>query len=174
MTGKKIQLRAMEPEDIDLLYDWENDQQIWPVSNTITPFSRFILEQYILNAQQDIYTTKQFRLMIDLKKEQKTIGTVDLFEFDPGHRRVGLGILIKKEERGKGFSNETLDLIIEYCFNTLMVHQIFCNISTENEISLKLFQSKGFEIIGNKKDWLLINHEWKDEYLLQLINKENR
>ena len=169
MTGTNIQLRAPEPADIDLLYDWENDRQIWPVSNTIVPFSRFVLEQYILNSHQDIYTTKQLRLMIDLRKEQRTIGTVDLFDFDPGHKRIGLGILINNEVRGKGFSKEALDLIIEYCFGTLMVHQIFCNINTDNKVSLKLFQSKGFEIIGNKKDWLLINHEWKDEYLLQLI-----
>ncbi len=172
MTGTNIHLRAPEPSDIDLLYDWENNQQIWSISNTIAPFSRFILEQYILNSHQDIYTTKQLRLMIDLNEKNMTIGTVDLFEFDPGHRRVGLGILINKDERGKGFSKEALDLIIDYCFNTLMVHQIFCNIGSENEISLKLFQSKGFEIIGNKKEWLLIDNQLKDEILLQLINKK--
>jgi len=170
MTGEKIHLRALEPTDIDLLYDWENDREIWPVSNTIAPFSRFVLEQYILNAHQDIYTTRQLRLMIDLADEKKTIGTVDLFEFDPGHRRVGLGILIQKAERGKGYAKEALALIIEYCFSTLMVHQIFCNITSENEISIKLFQSKGFEIVGLKKDWLFINNQWKDEYMLQLIN----
>jgi diamine N-acetyltransferase len=172
MTGTNIQLRAPEPSDIDLLYQWENDRQIWPVSNTIAPFSRFVLEQYILNSHQDIYTTKQLRLMINLTGEEKTIGTVDLFEFDPGHRRVGLGILINKNERDKGYAKETLDLIIDYCFNTLMVHQIYCNISSENKISLKLFRSKGFEIIGIKKEWLLLNNKWNDEYLLQLINKE--
>ncbi len=112
--------------------------------------------------------------MIDLNEKNKTIGTVDLFEFDPGHRRVGLGIFINKDERGKGFSKEALDIIIDYCFNTLMVHQIFCNISSGNEISMKIFQSKGFEIIGNKKEWLLIDNQWKDEILLQLINKKNK
>jgi len=170
MTGKTVTLRALEPSDIDLLYNWENDRKIWPVSNTITPFSRFVLEQYILNSHLDLYTTKQLRMMIVLQKEQKTIGSVDLFDFDPGHKRIGVGILINKESQGKGYSKEALDLIIDYCFNTLMVHQIFCNINSKNELSVKLFQSKGFEIIGNKKDWLLIDNDYNDEYLLQLIN----
>ena len=174
MIGTKIQLRAPEPTDIDLLYQWENDRHIWPVSNTSAPFSRFLLEQYVLNSHQDIYTTKQLRLMIDLRKGPKTVGAVDLFEFDPTHRRIGLGILIHKEGQGKGYAKEALDLVIEYCFNTLMVHQIFCNINSGNEISLKLFQSKGFEIIGLKKDWLLINHQWNDEYLLQLIGEKTK
>jgi diamine N-acetyltransferase len=172
MTGKNLHLRTLEPTDIDLLYGWENDRQIWPVSNTVTPFSRFILEQYILNSHQDIYTTKQLRLMIELSANNQTIGAVDLFDFDPGHQRVGLGILINKENRGKGYSKEALNLVIDYCFNTLMVHQIFCNIGSDNEISMKLFQSLGFEIVGNKRDWLHINNQWKDEYLLQLIKKE--
>jgi diamine N-acetyltransferase len=82
--------------------------------------------------------------------------------------------MINKDNRGKGYSREALDLVINYCFNTLMVHQLFCNISSENEISMKLFTSTGFDIIGNKKDWLHINNQWKDEYLLQLINKKNK
>jgi diamine N-acetyltransferase len=174
MTGKNLHLRALETTDIDLLYEWENDQEIWPLSNTVSPFSRFILEQYILNSHQDIFTTKQLRLMIELSVNHQTIGAVDLFDFDPGHKRVGIGIMINKDNRGKGYSREALDLVINYCFNTLMVHQLFCNISSENEISMKLFTSTGFDIIGNKKDWLHINNQWKDEYLLQLINKKNK
>ena len=174
MIGKTVQLRAMEPADIDLLYQWENDRKIWPISNSVTPISRFVLEQYVLNSHQDIFTVKQIRMMIDLVDQQKAIGTIDLFDFDPGNGRIGLGIFIIEEVRGKGYAKEALELIIGYCFDTLMVHQIFCNINTKNEISLKLFREKGFEIIGNKKEWLLINNEWNDEYLLQLIGAKTK
>jgi len=171
MTGKNIRLRAVEPEDIDLLYQWENDPMIWPVSNTLTPFSHFALEQYVLNAQQDIFTARQLRLMIDLQHENKTIGTADLFDYDPHHRRAGLGIMIRKEYRNKGYAGEALDMIIAYGFNTLALHQIYCNIHTDNEPSLKLFRSRGFEVAGIKKEWVLQNNRWLDEYLLQLIDK---
>ncbi len=53
-----IELRALEPSDIDILYNWENDQKLWHLSNTVAPFSKFILEQYIMNAEQDIYYSK--------------------------------------------------------------------------------------------------------------------
>lgn len=168
-----IHLRAMEPEDIDLLYRWENDKRIWPVSNTLAPFSRFALEQYVLNSDKDIFVSKEIRLMIVLVETGKAIGTIDLFDFNPMHRRVGVGILIRDDYRGKGYAGQALDAVIDYCFNTLMVHQVFCNIRSDNEVSLKLFTSRGFEITGNKKDWLLSDHQWKDEYLLQLINKRN-
>lgn len=171
IKGEKIVLRALEPEDIDLLYECENDRESWHLSNTLTPFSRFALEQYIMAADQDIFTMKQLRLMIDktgtTKKE--SIGAIDLFDFDPINKRAGIGILIIKNERNKGFASEALKLLIRYCFTTLELHQLFCNIETTNTASLKLFQNQGFEISGNKKDWVRKNNQWNDEYFLQLI-----
>ena len=132
LTGKTIFLRALEPIDIEVLYQWENNTENWQVSNTISPFSRFVLEQYIASSHQDIYTNKQLRLMICLKtdtsitSETKTIGTIDLFDFDANNKRAGIGILIgETSERKKGFASEALQLLIDYCFDTLNLHQVY-------------------------------------------------
>jgi diamine N-acetyltransferase len=174
INGKKIELRALEPSDVDLLYQWENDTSIWHLSTTITPLSRFNLEQFVLNSREDIYTTKQLRLMIDLREPEgniKTIGSIDLFEFEPTHQRAGVGILIHKDYRGKGYAGEALDTLIHYAFNTLQLHQLFCNVSPENPESLQLFLSRKFQTVGLKKDWNRIQNQWQDEYLLQLIKQ---
>jgi diamine N-acetyltransferase len=171
ITGNKIKLRALEPTDADLLYQWENDHKLWHISNTLAPISRFVIEQYILDAHLDIYQTRQLRLMIDDNKDD-TIGAVDLFDFEPAHRRLGIGIYILEKERKKGIASEALDLLIAYCFNTLMIKQIYCNITPDNTTSIALFEKKGFRLIGNKKSWLLVNNTWKDEYLYQLINNQ--
>lgn len=172
LEGKNLILRALEPADVDILYDWENDHQLWYLSNTITPFSRFTLEQYILNAHQDIYTTKQLRLMIDKKEpdQNSPIGSIDLFDFDPTNKRAGIGILISENERNKGYASEALELLIKYCFNTLQLHQIYCNISVDNNVSIKLFEKHNFSLAGQKKEWLYIDEKWVDESILQLIN----
>jgi len=168
-----LELRALEPSDIDILYNWENDQKLWHLSNTVAPFSKFILEQYIMNADQDIYTAKQLRLMIDKteKNIKTTIGAIDLFDFDPVNHRAGVGILIDKSEQKKGYATQALEILIEYCFNVLQLHQLYCNISTDNLVSLELFKKQSFEIIGIKKEWLFIKDKWVDEYILQLINR---
>src|SRR5436190_23039483 len=113
LVGQLIQLRAMEPEDIELLYKWENDDSVWSVSGTVTPFSKFTLEKFIETAHDDIYTTKQLRLMIDLvdKSEDnedenvRCIGCIDLFDFDPHNHRAGIGVLIAdRADRGNGYA----------------------------------------------------------------------
>jgi diamine N-acetyltransferase len=173
LKSENLELRALEPSDIEVLYEWENNHELWHLSNTLTPVSRFVLEQYVMSAQQDIYSAKQLRLMINKKDEKgkSVIGSIDLFDFDPPNKRAGIGIMIIKSEQKKGFASEALKVMINYCFNTLHLHQIYCNIESDNTASLSLFQNAGFVIVGTKKDWLSLKDKWKDELLLQLIDE---
>lgn len=170
----EIKLRAPEPEDLDILYVWENDPEVWNVSNTITPFSRYILSKYIENAHLDIFQTRQLRLMIDVfisGTENKTVGAIDLFDFEPLHLRAGVGILIGDvSDRKKGYADQALRHLINYSFNTLLLNQLYCNISIDNQISIDLFQKNGFEKIGVKKLWNKTYKGFTDEIMLQLVN----
>lgn len=169
MIGKNISLRALEPGDAGLLFKWENDPSIWHVSNTIAPYSRFDIDQYILNSG-DIFTSKQLRLMIFLNEEpDKTVGAVDLFDFDPLHKRAEIGILIHESYRGNGYAIEAIELLKEFSFNTLNLHQLYCHVPTDKEINLNLFTKLGFTISGVRKQWRWRKDHWSDEYLLQLI-----
>lgn len=96
-----IRLRALEPEDLECLYKWENDMDLWEVSDTLTPFSLFTLKKYIETCHLDIYTTKQLRLMIERVDTNERIGLVDLYDFDPYHQRAGIGIMIHNTENQK-------------------------------------------------------------------------
>ena len=172
LSGKNIILRALEPSDIDMLYKWENDPATWKVSHTLAPFSRHTLEQYILSAHEDIYTAKQLRLVIQKKDPSAAIGTIDLFEFDPLHLRTGVGVMIADEtDKRNGHATEALSLLIPYCFETLHLNQVYCNVSKENEASVKLFMKFGFEITGIKKQWIRNAGGFEDEYLMQLLRK---
>ncbi|MFO7613231.1 MAG: GNAT family N-acetyltransferase [Bacteroidales bacterium] len=177
MNGAKVKLRALEPEDVEILYRWENDRSIWHLSTTIVPLSRFALEQYVIGSGQDLYTARQLRLMIDLLQPVDglhTIGSVDLFEFEPTHQRAGVGILILQAFRGKGYASEALGLLISYAFETLQLHQLFCNISPDNPESIRLFESNGFLFIGTKKEWNRVRNNWQDESMFQLINHSHK
>lgn len=176
MSDFEIRLRALEPSDLDILYKWENDPEVWKVSHTLTPYSKYILQKYIENSHYDIYQTRQLRLMIDLieseGKDPVTIGTIDLFDFDPYNNRAGVGILIgDKSHRKKGYATAALKQFLDYAFNTLQLHQVYCNIAEGNEDSLKLFQNLGFEIVGVKKEWLKRQSDYEDEYTLQLLRE---
>ena len=173
LKGTTIYLRALEPNDLEFVYTLENDEAIWEVSNTHTPYSRFLIRQYLENAHQDIYEAKQLRLAICKEEDFPAIGLIDLFDFDPKNNRAGIGILLAgNQDRGQGIGSEALGLLIQYAFHQLNLHQLFSNIAPENEPSIRLFTKFGFQKIGIKKDWNLVNGKYQDEALFQLINPQ--
>lgn len=169
LTHGKVLLRPLEPEDIELLYRWENNMELWELSNTRVPFSRYILNQYILNSSKDIYETKQLRLIIE-NWQRNAVGAVDLFDFDPWHMRAGVGILIHNaEDRRRGYASDALMALAAYAVHSLGLKQLYANISSENEDSIRLFEGAGYVQNGVKKYWLKTSTGWQDELFYQKI-----
>lgn len=154
MQNEQLLLRAPEPEDLDLLYAWENDPNGWENGITLAPISRFSIREHILEAGKNIYENGQTRLIIELKSDHKPIGVVDLFDFDPHHKRAGVGILIDVAYRRKGMAKKALQLLEEYAFNHLILNQLYCLISENNLGSKRLFESVGFQQSGLLKNWI--------------------
>jgi len=169
LVGEKIILRALESSDLDILYSTENNTDLWHVSYTITPFSKQILKQYLYEAHRDIYDAKQLRLAICLP-DNAVIGFIDLFDFNPQHRRAGVGLVINDSAfRGKGYAKDALKVLINYSFSILQLHQLYCDITEDNNDSLNLFKSVGFKEIGIKKDWVYTNGGYKSVLMFQII-----
>ncbi|QMU63886.1 MAG: GNAT family N-acetyltransferase [Flavobacteriaceae bacterium] len=170
LTGTHIILRALEPEDLDFLFEIENNELFWEISNIQAPFSKYILKKYIENAHQDVYEAKQLRLVIEENSSNNAVGMIDLFDFNPQHKRAGVGILVHPKYQQKGIASEALGLLIAYSFHHLDIHQLYANITSDNKASIRLFEKLSFKKVGVKKDWLVHNQTFKDEILYQRIH----
>ena len=171
LKNKDIVLRAVEPEDLEILYRWENSTVLWYHGNTLAPYSKLVLRQYINDSlEMDIYQSKQLRLMIDLVEEKVTIRTIDLYDIDAHNRRAGIGILIDDDYRRRGFAKQALELMSNYAFDFLYLHQIYAYIAQSNTNSISLFEKAGYQSVGVLKDWLQRGEEFEDVYLSQLLN----
>lgn len=171
LKGIHINLRALEPGDLEFLYELENNPSVWEVSGTTTPYSRHMLQRYLDNAHRDIYEVKQLRLTIS-ENNNEAKGFIDLFDFDPRHRRAGLGIVILEEkDRNKGLGGEAITLMCEYAFNILDLHQVYAHVLEDNKASIRLFQKLGFENTGTRREWILSGGVYKNELLFQKLNR---
>ena len=168
MSQDKITLRAMEPEDLELLYQIENNRELWDVGPTNVPYSHYALRNYIANSTSDIYADRQVRLMVDAP-EHGTVGIVDLFNFDPKHNRAEVGIVIQKAFRGQGYATDVLNKIIEYARQTLHLHQLYAYVAKDNEASMNLFFRTGFSASLELKDWLYDGEHYHHAVLMQMI-----
>ncbi|HNW51213.1 MAG TPA: GNAT family N-acetyltransferase [Prolixibacteraceae bacterium] len=168
ISNDQIRLRALEPDDVELLYRWENDPTTWKVSNIHAPLSKYMLASYIKSSGSDIWESRELRLIIETS-EGNPVGSVELFDFDPYHSRAGVGILIfDLEERRKGLASNAISLLCNYAFSELGIYQLYANVSESNQPSLDLFKKLGFVHTGTKTDWLRIpGTGWENELLFQ-------
>lgn len=171
IEGAICRLRALEPQDVDVLYSWENDTALWRVSGTMAPFSRHSLMRFIDEQQYDIYASRQQRLIIetDIDNQPVVVGAIDLFDFDPQNLRAGVGVVISAEYRERGYAKDALNILEYYAKVVLHLHQLWCSIGADNDASIRLFQGAGFVECGRRREWILTSKGSIDEILMQKI-----
>lgn len=164
----RCQLRAMEPYDVEQLYIWENDPEVWRVGGNLAPVSRERLMRFIEEQSYDIYATRQMCLIVE--HDGVAVGSLDIFDFDPQHLRFGIGILIyNHSHRRKGYARSAIEQVKEYGRETLGLHQIWVNVAADNVASRELFEQCGFEQCGCRREWLRRGDEYVDQIEYQCM-----
>ncbi|MBQ5371227.1 MAG: GNAT family N-acetyltransferase, partial [Rikenellaceae bacterium] len=128
-----------------------------------------ILRAFIEQQQYDIWRTHQLRLVIALNDDERAVGAVDLFDFDPLNRRAGVGVLVADGERCRGYATEALTLFVEYARDVLMLNQLYCDIDTDNTACRALFAGCKFEECGVRRRWRLGADGWHDVVMMQRL-----
>lgn len=163
-----VSLRAIEPEDLELLYRIENDVRLWNIGTTNVPYSRYVLHDYVANSTGDIYTDRQVRLMIE-NGAGEVVGIVDIINFDPQHLRAEIGIVIENRYRNQGYGTSALSHIADYSLNILHLHQLYAWVDMENTASLNLFAKAGYTVTARVADWLYDGKQFHDAAIMQII-----
>lgn len=162
-----VTLRAIEPEDLDLLYQIENDQKLWNVGATNVPYSRYTLHDYIATSADDIYADRQVRLMVQDAESHQTVGICDIVRFEPQHLRAEAGIVIMEPYRQQGYAQAALDQLLHYALTILHLHQLYAVVAAGNEAALHLFRHAGFDHETRLHDWLSEGHNYTDAIVMQ-------
>lgn len=170
LYNNRIRLRAVEPVDIDVMYDIENNPSYWEISSFTVPYSRYTLKEYLQNTVNDIYADKQLRLMIVKQDSDTVIGTIDITDYNPIHARGAVGVAILEEYRREGYAKDALMLLLDYAFGYLNFKQLYAHIPTDNTASVNLFRSCGFEQSGVLKQWIRLGTTYKDAFLMQCVS----
>lgn len=171
LKGSQISLRAVEPEDLDLMYRVENDTTLWPHGDTTAPYSRYALRRYLEQSQCDAYADHEVRLVISTHQGHD-IGFADLYQIDPRHHRAEIGLAILAPYRGLGYAHEALQLLCRYA-RYLQLHQVYAIISTHNHQATHLFQQSPFSASAILPQWLYTApHTYADATLFTLTLSE--
>ena len=169
LVSPEVRLRAPEPEDLEVMLAFENDESIWEQSSATGPYSRYQLKRFLSESQNDLFVDRQLRLMLTLP-DGHVAGIVDLSSFDPRHNRAEIGIVIRKEFRRKGIGKKALAMLEQHSFRLLGIHQLYALVREDNAPSIALFRSCGYEKGGCLKAWYRSGIGYKDVLVFQKLN----
>lgn len=165
LKNERLQLRAVEPEDLDLMYLVENDTELWAYGNTTVPYSHYALRQFIEQHTANIYQDGMLRLAISTP-DGETIGFIDLYRIDFQHARAEVGLVLLAPWQHRGLAREALALLCTYAHAHLRLHTLYAVVCVENLPALRLFERSGFGISGTLKDWLNQDGTYKSAHVL--------
>lgn len=163
----QLKLRAVEPEDSDMLYAAESDEAAWKYSDYFAPLSRELIRHYALTYDADPFRSCQLRMIIEV--DGSPAGILDIFDISARHLRADTGIYILPNFRGKGIGRKALEAAKECCKKRLGLHQLTASIAQANATALQCYEKAGFKLTGTRPDWLRTTDGFQDINILSCI-----
>jgi diamine N-acetyltransferase len=144
----QTRIRRLSETDFDLIFEWENLEEFWRVSDENGPFDREQIASFMQRCL--IEEGGEIKRWIIETDTHVPIGIIDLFNIDWLLKSADVGIMIASEEfRGKGHARRALNLLIQrllkekWTLLRALIHE-------DNEASLKLFESLQFSAGARK------------------------
>ena len=164
-----LKLRALEESDLNLLYEWENNSDNWLYTNTLMPFSKHTLLEYIRNCQTDFLSQESLKLVIELS-DGTAVGTLDVFNIDHFNGRAEMGVFVDSQFRGKGYATIAYNLFKDYAFNYLGWVNLYSIVPQTNSPMHKVAFRAGFVSSGTLKKWIKVCRNYEDAEIYTCIN----
>lgn len=166
-----MKLRALEPEDLELLYTIENSPEMWDVGASALPYSRHALRQHIRLQGDSLEENGCLRFVIE--QEEAPIGLIDLINYDARASRAEVSIALLRSRRGQGLASAALEQLEQFCHNYTHLHQIYALIPEDNMASVELFRRCGFLHTSTLTDWHFQGGKYQNALLFQKILQKN-
>ena len=171
IVGKRVQLRAVEVEDLPLLVQWRNDPEIYQYFYEQEPLSLVMQKAWF----EKLLQRSDERLWIIEAIETRTaIGTVGLVHIDWRNRKAEWGrfLIYPDEYRHGGYGSEVESLILRYFFDHMNMNRLQCEVFSDNEAVIALHQKFSFQQEGLFREYVFKDGRYRSVAYLALLRQE--
>ena len=171
IKGRKVSLRAVELEDLELLHKWANDPEI---RNQLVgwhfPRSRAYMEKWFERIQADELNQRFAIETPDLG----LIGTANLVDIDWKNNHAFHGMILgDKDIRGKGYGIDTIMAVMRYAFDELHLERLEGAMIEYNQISMSVYCDKcGWKEEGRMRNWFFRKNRYWDKIIVGITRDD--
>ena len=152
MNSNLVTLRALEPEDLELIYRIENDHKLWKWGASNVPYSHYTIRQYLEGQHNDIFQDGQLRQVI--MADSQPVGIADLTDFAPLHSRAEVGIVVLQEHQRQGIATAALQQLHHYASQMLHLRSLYAYVDIANQPAQALFSRLGYTAKCELERWI--------------------
>ena len=168
--GEKIYLRTYRPDDIDMLMRLQNHPDPRATLFYALPVNK---EQLIEKMESLVNDSKTVLFTICAKNDDQPVGQTSLLRIDwVGRMAIFYIGIADKENWSKGYGSESVELVMEYGFNTLNLNRIQLHVAVENKAALKIYQKQGFQIEGTLRQAMYHQGRFSDFYVMGILKED--
>lgn len=171
MNSGNTSIRPIEQEDLDKLYQWRNNPNIFSqLGGGFLPTSKSEMNTWMENFSK--FDKNNFRFIIEYQNNK--VGFISLTNINYINKNADLGIYIGEEGyQGKGIATNALKILQYFAKNTLNLTKIKLRVSQNNPAAIRLYEKNDYNIVGEMKNEWFVNGEWVNVYIMELfLSKE--
>lgn len=152
METRRLVLRRLIEEDLGDLFNMRKDPEMHEYTDTIPDASLKDTKEYLERMDKGINEGNWLLWGIQLKETNRIIGSVSIWNFTESRNGAELGYGIVPHMQGKGYMVESLQAVMDYCFNTIGMDWVEAYTEEGNESSTRLLENLGFVQINKVID----------------------
>lgn len=170
LEGKRLYLSPISEEDADLFATWLNDLDITRNLTISHVQLSYLKEKQILG---EMIKRGDQVFSIVLNDNDRLIGNCSLNSIDHLDRKAELGIFIgDKNAWSKGYGQEAMQLLLDYGFNILNLHNIYLRVFSHNKKAIHSYERIGFKHAGRLRETNIIGGKMHDELFMDILESE--
>lgn len=113
-----------------------------------------------------------FKWGVARKDDDLVIGICTLFHVEFDHRRAEVGYALGRDHWSKGYMQETLRALLNFCFTELNLHRIEADVDPRNASSIKTLERLGFKREGYLRERWHVGEEIQDAFFYGLLRSD--
>lgn len=169
IIGKRIYLSPMNTEDVEKYTEWINDLEV-TINLTV---SHMVISTSVERDALEKLSKEGYNFAIVDADKNELIGNCSLMKIDNIHRKAELGIFIgNKEYWGKGYGQEAIELLLNFGFNILNLHNIMLKVFGFNKRAIRCYEKCGFKLIGMRREAIIQGDKKYGEYFMDILASE--
>jgi RimJ/RimL family protein N-acetyltransferase len=156
--GDKVVLRAVERDDLEQLWRWRNDLDLWLLMEDAPPVPTSLAEYEAAYERRatDAAAAVDEWVRFAIEAGGRLVGECSMFDFDPLARSARIGVLIgDQRDRGKGLGRDAVRVLLDYGFRHRNLHRVELDVLATNEAALRVYRALGLVEEGRLRD-----HAW--------------